>query len=149
MRYYEDFKINIPHTSECDYEVTKEAIIDFASQWDPMPFHLDEEVAKASPLGKLFASSIHTVAIGVKLAHTMMKEETAMVAGLGWDELRFLVPVCAGDRLRVRSQLISKRESKSQPDRGILVALNEVLNQRGEVVATYRISSMILMRGEG
>jgi acyl dehydratase len=149
MRYYEDFKVNIPHTSECDYEVTKEAIIDFASQWDPMPFHLDEEVAKASPLGKLFASSIHTVAIGVKLAHTMMEEEAAIVAGLGWDELRFLVPVCVGDCLRVRSQLVSKRESRSQPDRGILVALNEVLNQQGEVVASYKMTSMVLKRGEG
>ena len=119
----------------------------FAEQWDPMPFHLDEDVAKASPLGKLFASSIHTVAIGVKLAHTMIEEEAAIVAGLGWDELRFLVPVCVGDRLRVRSQLISKRESKSQPDRGILVSLNEVFNQRDQVVASYKMSSMILLRG--
>lgn len=119
----------------------------FAAQWDPMPFHLDEDVAKASPLGKLFASSIHTVAIGVKLAHTMIEEEAAIVAGLGWDELRFLVPVCVGDRLRVRSQLISKRESKSQSDRGILVSLNEVFNQHDQVVASYKMSSMILLRG--
>jgi acyl dehydratase len=147
MRFYEDFEIGIPHTSEQFYEVTKEEIMSFAAQWDPMPFHLDEDVAKASPLGKLFASSIHTVAIGVKLAHTMIEEEAAIVAGLGWDELRFLVPVCVGDRLRVRSQLISKRESKSQPDRGILVSLNEVFNQRDQVVASYKMSSMILLRG--
>ena len=147
MRFYEDFEIGIPHTSEQFYEVTKEEIMSFAEQWDPMPFHLDEDVAKASPLGKLFASSIHTVAIGVKLAHTMIEEEAAIVAGLGWDELRFLVPVCVGDRLRVRSQLISKRESKSQPDRGILVSLNEVLNQDNQVVASYKMSSMILLRG--
>ena len=147
MRFYEDFEIGIPHTSEQFYEVTKEEIMSFAEQWDPMPFHLDEDVAKASPLGKLFASSIHTVAIGVKLAHTMIEEEAAIVAGLGWDELRFLVPVCVGDRLRVRSQLISKRESKSQPDRGILVSLNEVFNQRDQVVASYKMSSMILLRG--
>jgi acyl dehydratase len=147
MRFYEDFEIGIPHTSEQFYEVTKEEIMSFAAQWDPMPFHLDEDVAKASPLGKLFASSIHTVAIGVKLAHTMIEEEAAIVAGLGWDELRFLVPVCVGDRLRVRSQLISKRESKSQSDRGILVSLNEVFNQRDQVVASYKMTSMILLRG--
>lgn len=147
MRFYEDFELNIPHTSEAEYEVTKEEIIAFASQWDPMPFHLDEEVAKASPLGKLFASSIHTVAIGVRLAHTMIEEEAAMVAGLGWDELRFLIPVCVGDRLRVRSQFIDRRESKSKPDRGILISLNEVLNQHDEVVAHYKMSSMILKRG--
>ena len=149
MQYYEDFQVNIPRTSEQDYKVTKEAIIAFASEWDPVPFHLDEEVAKASPLGKLFASSIHTVAIGVKLAHTMMEGEAAIVAGLGWDELRFLIPVCVGDCLRVRSQVFSKRVSKSQPGRGILVALNEVLNQEGDVVASYKMSSMVLRRVEG
>jgi acyl dehydratase len=147
MRFYEDFEVNVPHTSEQDYLVTKEEIMSFAGKWDPMPFHLDEEVAKASPLGKLFASSIHTVAIGVKLAHTMMEEDSAIVAGLGWDEVRFLIPVCVNDRLRVRSRLVSRRESKSQPDRGILVALNEVLNQHNEVVASYKMSSMILKRG--
>jgi acyl dehydratase len=55
--------------------------------------------------------------------------------------------VCVNDRLRVRSRLVSRRESKSQPDRGILVALNEVLNQHNEVVASYKMSSMILKRG--
>jgi acyl dehydratase len=49
MQYYEDFKVNIPRTSEQGYTVTKEAIIAFACEWDPLPFHLDEEVAKASP----------------------------------------------------------------------------------------------------
>ena len=147
MKFYEDFKVGVAVESEQDYELTKEEIISFCSDWDPMPFHVDENAAAESYVGKLFTSSIHTVAIGSKLAHSMKREEAAMVAGLGWDEVRFYAPVCVGDRLRVRSYISAKRESNSKPDQGILTSTIELINQDGVMVASYKISSLIMKRG--
>lgn len=148
MKYFEDFEVGVSHVSEQDYEITRDEIIEFAGNWDPMPFHLDEVVASQTYVGELFASSIHTFAIGVKLAHTIKHEEVATVAGLGWDDVRFHHPVCVGDRLRVRSQIDSKRASNSRPGHGILTSKIEVFNQEEVTVASYKLSSLVLMRPE-
>jgi len=146
MLYFEDIELNKPRHSDETYAVTAEDIKQFAAQWDPMPFHLDEEVAKLSPIGKLFASGIHSVAIGIRLSHTMMEKDLAVIAGLGWNDVRFPVPVCVGDVLRMKSEVIEKRVSQSKPDRGIIVSLNSVINQNGDVVTEYKIVTMILRR---
>ena len=146
MKFYEDFEVGIVHHSQQEHELTKEEIMSFCAEWDPMPFHVDEAAAEQSFVGKLFTSSIHTVAIGSKLAHSMKKEEAAMVAGLGWDNVRFHAPVCVGDRLKVRSYIAAKRESKSKPDQGILTSTIEVINQDEVMVASYDFSSLIMKR---
>ena len=144
MKFYEDVPLNEPHHSTETYTVSAEEIMSFAGKWDPMPFHLDEQAAKQTPIGKLFASSIHTIAIGVRISHTMMKEEMAVIAGLGWQDVRFPVPVCAGDTLRMCAEVIEKRESRSHPDRGIVTSQNKVINQNDEVVAEYKIVSLMM-----
>lgn len=146
MKFFEDFELNEMHYSERDYELTKQEIIEFSGQWDPMPFHLDEEVARQSYVGKLFTSSIHTVAIGMKLAHSIKRDEAAVVAGLGWDEVRFHQPVCVGDRLRVKAYVASKRESASKPDRGIVTTQMELYNQDDVMVASYKLLSMVMKK---
>lgn len=146
MQYFEDVVLNQQHHSEQTCTVTAEEIKSFAGQWDPMPFHLDEEVAKLTPVGKLFASSIHTIAMAIRLSHTMMKEELAVMAGLGWQDVRFPNPVCAGDTLHMRAEVVEKRESRSKPDRGIVVSQNTVLNQRDDVVAEYKIVTLMMKR---
>jgi acyl dehydratase len=144
--YFEDIELNQPRHSDESYFVTAEDIKQFASQWDPMPFHLDEDVARLSPIGKLFASGIHSVAIGIRLSHTMMEKDLAVIAGLGWNDVRFPVPVCVGDVLRMKSEVIEKRVSQSKPDRGIIVSLNSLINQNGDVVTEYKIVTMILRK---
>ncbi len=146
MLYFEDIDLNKPRHSDETYAVTAEDIKQFASQWDPMPFHLDEDVARLSPIGKLFASGIHSVAIGIRLSHTMMEKDLAVIAGLGWNDVRFPVPVCVGDVLRMKSEVIEKRVSQSKPDRGIIVSLNSLINQNDDVVTEYKIVTMILRR---
>lgn len=143
MKYFEDIVLNNPRFSPRAHTVTAEEIKRFASEWDPMPFHIDEEMAKLSPIGKLFASSIHTIAIGIRLSHDMMEKDIAVIAGLGWNDLKFPKPVCAGDSLRLKSQIIEKRESRSKPDRGIIVSLNELYNQQDELVAEYKIVTLM------
>ncbi len=146
MQFYEDIPIGMRVESTESFTFTAEEIKSFAGTWDPMPFHLDEGIAKASPIGALFASSIHTIAVGVKLTHTMLQEEVAAIAALGWQDVRFPKPVFAGDSVRIRSEIIEKRESKSKADRGIITSLNAVINQHGDVVAEYKIMTMILKK---
>lgn len=146
MLFYEDIEINKPLESTETYTFTEDEIIGFAGKWDPMPFHIDKDYAKASDIGALFASSIHSMAVGVKLSHTMMHEELAVIAGLGWQDVKFPKPIFANDTVRIRSTIIEKRESKSKPDRGIMTTLNTILNQHGDVVAEYKLVSIILKK---
>jgi len=140
--YYEDIELNSPKISE-PYVVKKEEVMSFASQWDPQPFHISEEEASKWPLG-LTASSVHTIAISVKLSTSMNNLDTAVVAGLGWDEVRMPNPVRPGDALRVKAFVASKRESQSKPALGIITSRVEVYNQDDELVLSYNISSMVL-----
>jgi acyl dehydratase len=148
MLYFEDIQLNAPRHSDESYTVTTEDIKQFAAQWDPMPFHLDEEIARLSPIGKLFASGIHSVAIGIRLSHTMMEKNLAVIAGLGWTDVRFPVPVCTGDVLRMKSEIIEKRISQSKPDRGIIISLNQLINQHDQVVTEYKISTLMMRKPE-
>lgn len=144
MLYLEDIVLDQPVESRA-ITLEKDAIIRFASEWDPQPFHIDEEAASQWPLG-LTASGLHTIAVSVRLNTELGSEPSAVIAGLGWDEVRILQPVFPGDSLRVRSRAIGKRESRSKPDRGIVQSLVEVLNQKDQVVLSYKVSAMMLKR---
>lgn len=148
MMYYEDMEVGSIRVSKETYAVTAEEIKSYARQWDPMPFHVDEEFASQTPMGGLFASSLHTISIGVKLGHTMKDGELAIIAALGWDEMRFPKPVFVGDVLRAKTEIIGKRVSKSKPDQGIIQTQMSVLNQNDEIVATYKISNLVFCRPE-
>lgn len=148
MLYFEDIHLNQPRHSDETYTVTADDIKQFAAQWDPMPFHLDEEIAKLSPIGKLFASGAHSICIGIRLSHTMMEKDLAVIAGLGWTDVRFPVPVCTGDVLRMKSEIIEKRVSQSKPDRGIIISLNQLINQHDQVVTEYKISTLMMRQPE-
>ena len=143
MQYFEDIQPGVLHTSEARYTFTRENIIAFASEYDPMPFHIDEEVAKLTPIGGLFASSAHTISVGIKLSYSLMSDDIAAIAGLGWNDVRFPLPVMVGDSLYITSEIIEKRESRSKPDRGIIVSQNRLYNQNDELVAEYKISTLV------
>jgi acyl dehydratase len=149
MKFYEDMPIGLSAAPAARFTFTAEAIKSFASEWDPMPFHVDEEAARQSPVGKLFATSIHTIAASVKLNHTAMTEPMAVIAGLGWQDVRFPLPVCAGDTIRVHSEVVDRRESQSKPDRGIVTSQISVFNQHDQRVAEYKILTLILKRPVG
>ncbi|HEY9032856.1 MAG TPA: MaoC/PaaZ C-terminal domain-containing protein [Pseudomonadales bacterium] len=149
MQFFDDLQTGVIQSCDARHTVSAEEIRDFASQWDPMPFHLDEQAASQTPVGALFASGLHTIAIGIRLSHRLMDEPVAAIAGLGWTDVRFPQPVLAGDTLSMTSELVDKRESRSKPDRGIITALNRVYNQRGELVAEYKISTLVLKRPAG
>lgn len=135
--YYEDFPVDERIESEESYKLGREAIIEFAQNWDPRPFHLSEEEAAETPMGALCASGIQTLAIALKLINMTRYYNLSVVAGLSIDNYRLRKPVYVDDELKVRIHLKHKRDSASNPTRGIMDIFVEVLNQHREIVATF------------
>ncbi len=138
LRYFEDFRVGevLPLGSR---QVSEAEIIAFARQFDPQPFHIDPERARASAFGGLVASGWHTAALFMRLIVDGFVSTIAESMGSpGIDKLEWLKPVRPGDTITGRLTILEVIPSKSRPDRGIIKSLGEVLNQRGEVVMTIR-----------
>ena len=118
-------------------EVTREEIIAFARAFDPQPFHLSEESAKASNVGRLIASGYHTCALLMRLLVDNVVDSRASLGSPGLEEVRFLKPVFPGDTLSGRYTCLEKRELASRPGVGVLRFMFELVNGRGEVVMTW------------
>lgn len=146
MQYFEDIHVGDAKESTEDYELTADEIVSFCSKWDPLPFHIDAQAATKTPVGKLFTSAIHSMAIAIRLGHQMQTEPAATVVGLGWDEVRFRTPACVGDRLRLRGEVIETRASESKPGLGIVRSLLTLSNQRGETVIRLKAAALIRQR---
>ena len=142
--YFEDIELHDKKTAG-KYSVTKEEVIEFARKWDPQPFHVDEEAAKATQFGGLIASASHTVAISFWLLNRAGKG-IAAISGLGWDKMHPPHPVHPGDRLSLSMECIEKRESRSKPDRGILRHKIRVTNQNGIPVSTFETTTLVKRR---
>ena len=120
MRYYEDLEIGDTYETG-GYTVTEAEIITFAEQFDPQPFHIDEEAAQESIFGELVASGLHTLCLSVRLFVTefvQVEKGVANMAGSGMDDLQWHKPVYPGDTLHVQVEVIEKRPSESRSDRG-------------------------------
>ena len=148
MRYFEDIEVGTERETPLSDPITADEIKAFAGEFDPMPFHLDEEAARASPMGGLCASSIHTIAIGTKLTSraTLGEEPLAVLGGLGWNDIRFPAPLLAGNRVRVKLHCEGKRLSQSRPGTGIMTNRIDIHREDGTLVATYRLSTLVACR---
>lgn len=118
------------------YTLTEADIIGFALKYDPQPFHVDMEGAKATPYGGLIASGFHTLAIGFRVLYATGWLTSANLGGIGIDELRWVKPVRPGDTLRTTTIIKEIVPSKSKPDRGVLKHDIIVTNQHDETVLT-------------
>lgn len=146
MRYFEDIRVGDVKESARPYELTADEIVAFCTKWDPLPFHVDPAAAAQTPVGKLFTSAVHSVAIAIRLGHQLQTEPTATVMGLGWDEVRFHAPACAGDLLFVRGEIIEVRPSESRPQVGVIRSLLTLSNQRGEAVISFKAAALVRRR---
>jgi acyl dehydratase len=106
----------------------------FARQFDPQPFHLDPEAAAGSFFGGLVASGWHTAALTMRLIVMSELKISGGSIGMGVDQIRWPRPVRPGDTLRVESEVIELRPSRSNPERGIVKIRSKALNQNGETV---------------
>src|SRR5437016_13054109 len=144
QRYFEDLKAGDRFKSGT-YKVTEEQIVSFAREFDPQPFHLDPAVARQTMFKGLIASGWHTAAITMRLfVRTLNFAEGAI--GLGVDELRWPNAVRPGDVLRVETEILETRLSKSRSNVGVIRLRNVTVNQRNEPVQTMLASAMLPRR---
>ena len=146
LKYWEDFAVG-EVTVHGMYRLEKDEIVEFARFFDPQFLHVDEAAASRGPFGGLIASGIHTFALCGRL---ITRSETVRVAALGSpgvDELRWLLPVRAGDELTARSRVLEVRPLASDPARGSVLEEHELLNQDDEVVLRFRSTVFVARRG--
>ncbi|MGO4869037.1 MAG: MaoC family dehydratase [Roseiarcus sp.] len=135
--YFEDFSIG-EIVEYGDTLVTAKAIVEFARQFDPQPFHLGEDAARDSLAGELIASGWHTAAMLMRMTCDAFLNRAAGQGSPGIEQLDWVKPVRPGDRLRARRTTLSARPSRSRPAVGVVEFLFEVLNQNSEVVMTQK-----------
>jgi acyl dehydratase len=157
MRFFEDIEIG-QRREVGSFTFTAELIKKFAAQFDPQPFHLDEEAGRQSLFGGLAASGWHVASVCMKLmvadgqrqaADAAARGEKAAVWGPspGFRELRWIKPVLAGDTVSFSSAVESVRSSSSRPEWGIVQARNTGINQRGELVFSFLATAFAPRRG--
>jgi acyl dehydratase len=136
-RFFEDYREG-EQFEFGNYLITEEEIIDFAQRYDPQPFHVDKDAAAATIFGGLIASGWMTASIGMRMLVDNFISIKSSMGSPGVDEMRFVKPVRAGDRLRLRVSIMSTRKSQSKPDRGVLQFFEEIVNQNDEVVLSLK-----------
>jgi acyl dehydratase len=114
--------------------LTVEEIKDFASKFDPQPFHLDEEAARHSMFGALCASGWHTCSVAMGLTVRNFLSEAASLGSPGLESLKWLKPVYPGDTLHLRQVVLESRALRSRPDVGMVRSRWEMTNQNDEPV---------------
>jgi len=145
-RFFEDIEIGVVERFG-HYEVNREEAIDFASKYDPQPFHLDDAAAAASHFGRLAASGWHTGAMSMAMmARHFADVGYASMGGAGLNDLRWVKPVHPGDMLTMEMVAGSKRRSKTRPEMGIIEQHFTVRNQHGEAVMTYTAMGLVKVR---
>lgn len=136
MLYFEDIEPG-KKSAFGRYEVTREEVVEFATKYDPQPFHLSDEEAAKTYFGRLSASGWHTAAMMMRmLVDNMSDIEQAGLGSPGIDELRWLKPVYPGDILRVETEILDKRPSRSRADMGSFRSRATIFNQDDVAVMT-------------
>ena len=144
-RFFEEFAVGQQFRSG-EATVTAEAIKAFAREWDPQPFHTDEEAARNSFFGGLVASGWHTAALSMRLLATSDLHPAGGTIGAGTDGLSWPRPVYPGDVLHLEGEVIEARPSRSRPTLGIVKVRVQTINQRGEAVQLFTPALMVQRR---
>ncbi|MGD0190541.1 MAG: MaoC family dehydratase [Rhizomicrobium sp.] len=145
--YFEEFSVGQTFAHPIRRTVTEADNVFFtALTHNPAALHLDEEYCREhTEFGTRVVNSCFTLGlmVGISVGETTLG---TTVANLGWDEVRFPKPVFHGDTLKVESEVLELRESKSRPDNGIVVFAHRAINQKGEIVATCKRSALMLRK---
>ena len=148
--YLEDLQPGQIHRSDRDPAVMDaEAIKAFARQFDPQPFHLSEESAAKTFFRGLAASGWHTAAVTMKLLVEGGLPLAGGVIGAGVEEVRWPRPVRPGDRLRVESEVLEVRSSRSKPEQGLAKVRTTTLNQNNEPVQVMTSNLVVRKKSAG
>jgi acyl dehydratase len=126
--------------------VTEEAVVRFALEYDFQPFHVDKIAAQESIFGGLIASGIQTIALTMRLCNQAQLFAGNAIAGIGFDEVRFLRPLHAGDTISVVATILESRSSARHPTGGIVKWSLETFNQKDEKILTATLVNIMKRR---
>ncbi|BAQ47019.1 MULTISPECIES: MaoC family dehydratase [Methylobacterium] len=129
--------------------VSEAEIVRFAGEFDPQPFHLDAEAARATFFGGLAASGWHTAALTMRLLVDSEMRIAGGIIGAGMDEVRWPKPLRPGDTIRLESEVLEVRPSRSRPSQGLAKVRTTTLNQHGEAVQVLVANLLVVRRPEG
>lgn len=144
--YFEEFTVGQKFVHAIRRTVTEtDNVIFTALTHNPAALHLDEEYCRQTEFGQRLVNSVFTLGlmVGISVHDTTLG---TTVANLGWDEVRFPLPVFHGDTLRAESEVHELRASKSRPDNGIVVFIHRAFNQHGALVASCKRSALMLRK---
>ncbi len=130
--YFEDFEVDQTFVTG-SITVTEDAIIRFAFEWDPQPFHIDRLAAEKGVFGKLVASGLQTMLLTSRLVYDFGVLSGTALAGLGFDDVRFVKPLFPGDTIHVELKIL-EMEPSSKPERGRVNVLMRTINQNDELI---------------
>jgi len=137
-KHFDEWQVGMRIEHEIRRTVTETDNLLFSTMThNPQPLHIDVEAARASEFGQILVNSVYTLGlmVGISVGDTTLG---TAIANLGWDEVRFPKPLFHGDTVRVTTEVLDLRESKSRPDAGIVTFLHKAFNQHGDLVASCK-----------
>lgn len=147
-RYFEEFTVGQTFDHPIRRTITEADNVWFSAlTHNPAPLHIDAEYCKTTEFGERLVNSCLTLAfmVGISVGDTT---QGTTVANLGWDEVRFPKPLFHGDTIRIETEVLELRDSRSRPDNGIVVFEHRAFNQRDELVGVCKRSALMLKAPE-
>ncbi len=144
--YFEEFTVGQTFRHGITRTITEADNVWFSAlTHNPAPLHLDEEYMKNSEFGQRIVNSCLTLSfmVGISVGDTTVG---TTVANLGWDEVRFPRPLFHGDTIRIETEVIDLRDSKSRPDNGIVTFMHRAYNQDDELVGECKRTALMMRR---
>ena len=138
--YFEDINVG-DRLKLGPYAVTRSELLEFNRKWDPLPIHLSQEKAIEKGYKDITASGQYTLCIKQWMLN-QANWTNAVIGALGFDEMRFPLPVYPGDDISLEIECLATRRSKSKSDRGILTFFFQLINQNDKVVLHYKDTVM-------
>jgi len=144
--WFEEFEVGVVHQHPLTRTITEADNVTFSTQtMNPAPLHLDAAYAATTAFGKPLVNSLLTLGIVVGISVHELTHGTT-VANLGFDHVRFPAPLFHGDTIRVETEVLSVRESKSKPDTGIVGLEHRAFNQDDVLVCTAHRNALMHKR---
>ena len=140
--FLEDFGVGDVYETP-SVTVTREQLVDFARQYDPQPYHLDDEAGDSSVFGGLSAGGFQIASMAWALGLRTGYFDQCAMAGIGIDELRWHRPLKPGDTIKCKMEVVENRLSRSKPDRGVATFRYEMTNQNNDAVMALTLIQML------
>lgn len=145
-RYFEEFEVGQTFNHGLTRTITEADNVWFSAlTHNPAPLHLDEEYMKNSEFGRRIVNSCLTLSfmVGISVGDTTVG---TTVANLGWDEVRFPKPLFHGDTIRIETEVLELRDSRSRPDNGIVTFAHRAYNQHDELVGACKRTALMMRK---